>query len=344
MPETSRVLPDWHHAHGRPVLEGIIKQTPGDFRVTENLGFKPSGDGDHDFLWVRKSGANTSWVARALARHAGVPARDIGYSGMKDRHAVTYQWFSVPRPPKDAIDWTTLDLPDTRIDELARHRKKLKRGSHDSNHFLIRVRCACKDKALVEDRLALLSERGVPNYFGEQRFGHNGSNLNLAAAVFGGAKIKRDKRSIALSAARSFLFNEVLSERISDMTWDTPLTGDAMNLDGTGSFFTPGPGDEEVRSRNAQMDIHPTGPLWGRGKPSVSDTVEALERHVAQRHSDFASGLEHAGLQMDRRSLRLRASQLEWNWIDGGLELRFTLGRGGYATSVLREIVELPNR
>jgi tRNA(Glu) U13 pseudouridine synthase TruD len=273
MPETSRVLPDWHHAHGRPVLEGIIKQTPGDFRVTENLGFKPSGDGDHDFLWVRKSGANTSWVARALARHAGVPARDIGYSGMKDRHAVTYQWFSVPRPPKDAIDWTTLDLP-----------------------------------------------------------------------VFGGAKIKRDKRSIALSAARSFLFNEVLSERISDMTWDTPLTGDAMNLDGTGSFFTPGPGDEEVRSRNAQMDIHPTGPLWGRGKPSVSDTVEALERHVAQRHSDFASGLEHAGLQMDRRSLRLRASQLEWNWIDGGLELRFTLGRGGYATSVLREIVELPNR
>jgi tRNA pseudouridine13 synthase len=323
------------------VLEGRIKQEPADFRVTEDLGFRPSGEGDHDFLYVEKTGANTNWVAKSLARHAGVPPRDVGFSGMKDRQAVTKQWFSVPRSPKQPTDWDALDLPDVRICERERNLKKLKRGSHAANRFRIRIRCCDQDKATTDARLHLIAERGVPNYFGAQRFGHNGRNLDLARAVLDGARVKRDKRSIALSTARSFLFNEVLSERVKNGTWNTPQPGDVMNLDGSGSFFALETIDEEISVRCEEQDIHPTGPLWGRGVLASGRDVAALEKQIAARHADLSGGLERFGVDMQRRALRLRVVELEWEWIEGSVELRFELSRGGYATSVIRELADV---
>ena len=292
-------------------------------------------------LRVEKTGANTAWIARALARHAGVPARDVGFSGMKDRHAVTRQWFSVPRVSKAPVDWRNFELAEARICEHTRHNRKLKRGSHAANRFRIRIRCRRRDDAAANERLAAIAKGGVPNYFGVQRFGHDGRNLELAAALFSGARVTRDKRSIALSAARSLLFNEVLSERVGDGTWQAPLAGDVMNLDGSGSFFAIEAVDEEIRKRCEHLDIHPTGPLWGRGALPSSAGVAALENRVAARHSEFAEGLDRFGLGMDRRPLRLSVSALDWHWDEEGVVLEFSLGRGGYATSVIRELADV---
>ena len=306
--------------------------------MDEELGFTPSGDGGHDFLRVEKTGANTAWVAKALATHAGVPVRDIGYSGMKDRHAVTKQWYSVPHSPKKPVDWRTFVPREARICEQMRHDRKLRRGSHSANRFRIRIRCDSRNETAVNDRLAVIAESGVPNYFGTQRFGRNGNNLALAKAMFAGARTRRDKRGIALSAARSLLFNDVLSERTGAGNWNTVLPGDVLNLDGSGSIFCVEAVDEEIRARCLGMDIHPTGPLWGRGALRSSEGVAELERNSAAGHPGFVEGLVRFGLDMDRRALRLRVAALEWQWDEDGLELRFSLARGGYATSVLREV------
>ena len=201
MQTSSGALPDWARAYGAPLFAATIRNRPSDFLVIEKLGFEPDGSGEHDYLWVEKTAANTEWVARQLARHAGARPADVGISGMKDRHAITRQWFSVPR--RGSVDWSMLAVEGVAILDVRSHRRKLRRGAHKSNAFRIALRSleVSALRPLVEERLACIAARGVPNYFGPQRFGHHGANVDLARTLFAGKRLKRDKRSIAISAA-----------------------------------------------------------------------------------------------------------------------------------------------
>jgi len=339
MPIPDKALPDWQRAHGEPVAQGTIKQTPGDFQVTEELGFEISGDGEHDFLWLEKEGANTTWVARLLATHAGVPERDVGYAGLKDRHAITRQWFSVRRPSGAGTDWQSFKDTDVRILETTRNLRKLKRGANRGNRFRIAIRGQEFDRNAIDERLELIRASGVPNYFGEQRFGRDGGNLQMARDLFARKRMKRDKRSIALSAARAFLFNDILHSRVVDGTWNTALPGEALNLEGSGSVFVASEIDDEIRERIVGMDVHPTGAMWGRGDVSCSGRVAEIERQTAERFGELSVGLERAGLSMSRRALRLVVKNLSWELDADALWLEFSLGRGSYATVVLRELL-----
>lgn len=339
MPAQDNSLPDWRRAHGDPVFQGLIRQTPSDFQVSEELGFPLSDDGEHDFLWIEKEGANTSWAARQLAEHAGVAERDVGYAGRKDRHAITRQWFSVRRPTGEGTNWRTFDLPDVRILEIRRNLRKLKRGANSGNRFRIAIRAGNIVESDVAVRLELIRDHGVPNYFGEQRFGRGGGNIRLASDLFAGKRMKRDKRSIALSAARSLLFNQILDARIADNSWNRAAPGEALNLDGSGSIFIADEIDAELRQRIDTLDVHPTGAMWGRGKTQGYGQAEIVDRQVVARYPEFAAGLEKIGVEMSRRALRLAVKNLTFEILGDTLWLEFSLGRGSYATAVLREIV-----
>jgi len=331
---TNYTLPDWPRAHGGVSGRALLRQQTADFRVTELLGFEPSGDGEHDFLYVEKTGLNTPEVARELARHAGIHVAAVGYAGLKDRQAVTRQWFSVQSPPKKPPDWQALARDGVRILETGRHRRKLKRGAHRGNHFELVLRQieAAPDK--LDERLDRIANHGVPNYFGEQRFGRDASNLDLARQLFSGRRLPRERRSLALSAARSLIFNEVLAERVRAGSWNRLLPGDVANLDGSGSIFAVDALDEELERRAEALDIHPTGPLWGKGRRPAP----AAEAAIAALHAELAEGLER-WVDAARRPMRVRPTELRWRHEDESLVVEFALPSGAYATAVVRELV-----
>jgi tRNA pseudouridine13 synthase len=322
-------LPVWTRAYGEPLFAAIIRTTPADFQVTEELGFELSGDGEHDYLYIEKTGTNTEWLARQLTGFAGVAAKDVGYSGLKDRHAVTRQWFSVPR--WNQPDWATFDVDGASILEVNRNARKLRRGAHRSNHFRIVLRSPAmgSDPFLVE-RLQQISEEGVPNYFGEQRFGRGGGNIDLANSWAAGKRLPRHKRSIAISTARSYMFNELLAARVAGKSWNKLVTGEVANLDGSGSVFDVADVDDELRERCAGLDIHPTALMWGDG---------CAEDAAPPGHENWLRALSKARVKPLHRSLRLRVIELQWQLDDAALILTFGLTRGAFATSVLREIV-----
>lgn len=348
-------LPEWPHAYGGPSGTADLKTFPDDFVVEEILGFEPEGSGEHVFLFVEKVGENTEYIARLLARHAGVRQRDIGYAGLKDRHARTRQWFSVwlpatarkqvveqclePLPSKVDPDWLVLQSETLKILRIVRHPRKLKRGVLDGNRFEITLRNWRGDREQCERQLRLIQQRGFPNYFGEQRFGHHGRNIDKARAMFQGAKFKPEQASIYLSAARSYLFNLILAERVKAHTWNKALPGDVFKLDGSNSHFVAETIDTVLNERLESGDIDPTAALWGKGGSRAGDAVLALEQDIAQAHPDLAAGLEKAGVVADRRALRARAQALDWEFAAGDvLRLWFRLQAGSYATALLREV------
>ena len=335
--QTTRT-PSWPRASGSPLLSARIRTTPDDFQVTEILGFDPDGEGEHDFLLVEKSGANTAWVARQLARHAGTRLADVGYAGRKDRHAVTRQWFSVPAR---GTDWRAFTSEGVRVLEHRPHGRKLRRGSHRGNRFRIALRSERVPVLAAEilKRLDRITVDGVPNYFGEQRFGRDGNNLDLAERLFAGARMKRERRGIAISAARSFLFNEILAARVGDGSWNRILPGELANLDGSGSVFAVERPDTDLQTRCRDMDIHPTGALHGQGLAPGGD-VAVLEAAVLDEYSTFRKGLEKLGARRAQRPLRLRVCDLHWQVVDNAIWLEFELPSGGFATSVLREVAD----
>lgn len=312
------------------------------FQVDEQLPFAPDGQGGHAWLQIRKRGLNTDWVAKLLAEFAQVPPVDIGYAGLKDRHAVTTQWFSVKTEGKVEPDWDQFEQDGIEIVTLTRHGKKLKRGVLKGNLFTLRLTHLQGKQAIWQQSLETIQQQGVPNYFAEQRFGHNGNNLERAGYWFstGKAPKKRQQKSIYLSAARSWLFNLVLSERIQQLNWNGYLLGDRMLLAGTkASLFHVDKEDDMLQSRLDTMDIHPTGPMWGRGKPFVLDDCLALEDKALASWQDWQAGLERAGLEQARRALRLFPQDFEWQFLaDDQLQLRFFLPAGSYATAVMREL------
>lgn len=329
--------------HGFPQLPVIaqIRTVPEDFVVEEELGFSPTGEGEHVFLYIRKRGRNTEDIARALARHAGVPRKAVSYAGLKDRNAVTSQYFSVHLPGRNDPDWQ--EMADTSLEFLSinRHRKKIKRGGLQRNRFRLLLREFDGNRELAEQRLAELKVRGMPNYFTAQRFGHDANNLHHAdEMLMNGRRIKdRFKRNIYLSAARSWLFNLLLAERIRSNTWNKAIQGDSMMLSGSRSCFHIETVDEEIKKRVDELDISPTGPLWGRGSSMLTAEAAEVEAASLSHWQSWKEGLEKSGQQMARRSLRMPVTDLSWNWQqENQLELKFSLQPGCYATAVLREL------
>lgn len=329
------------YAFGEPETTGRLRVTPEDFFVEEILSFEPSGEGEHVLLFIEKREHNTDEVARHLGRQLGLKSRDVDYAGMKDRRAVTRQWFNLTMPGKPLPE--AIDLPEgVRLLEITRHSRKLKKGGLKANRFVLRIRDLQGDKTDVESRLQKISTQGVPNYFGEQRFGRERNNLLQADKLFHKQlRPKRHQQGLYLSAARSWLFNLVLAERIRQHNWNQALPGDAFIFDDSLQYFVEETITNETRTRLQQFDIHPSGPLWGRGQDFLCAEALLLEEQVLAPYEDWCEALECTGLKQQRRSLRLVPQGLEYEWLaDDVLELRFKLPRGSYATSVMRELFE----
>ncbi len=292
-------------------------------------------------LWIEKTGANTAWVAEQLARFAGVRVGDVGFSGLKDRHAVTRQWYSV-RCAKSP-DWAQFSAEGVVILDRRRHRRKLRRGSHRGNAFRIALRCDGVHRRAAEltERLTRIRSAGVPNYFGPQRFGRDHGNISLARRFFAGEGVSPRRRGLAISAARALLFNAILDVRIGRGSWDRFVTGDLANLDGTNSVFPVAAVDTELRSRCRELDIHPSATLWGAGAPRTAAAAAELEREAVRELVELRQGLETAGVDAGTRALRQRVSGLEWEFGADVLWLDFSLRRGGFATSVIRELADV---
>ncbi|PCH65256.1 MAG: tRNA pseudouridine(13) synthase TruD [Gammaproteobacteria bacterium] len=325
-----------------------IRSKPDYFQVDEQLPFEPDGEGGHVWLQLQKRGINTDWLATELAKFAGVPSVAVGYAGLKDRHAITTQWFSIKMEGVEEPEWSEFETEDIKIITQTRHGKKLKRGVLTGNVFKLRLTNIQGDKVNWERGLKLIQQQGVPNYFGEQRFGHQAGNLHRVEYWFstGKAPRKRNQKSMYLSAARSWLFNLVLAERVKRETWQYAISGDVMLLAGTkGSIFNIDDIDETIKTRVAAKDIHPTGVMWGRGTSQSQTDSLALEQQVLVEWQVWLQGLEKAGLSQDRRALRLYPSDFAWQYIDDEqLELSFFLPAGCYATSVMRELAVIADK
>jgi tRNA pseudouridine13 synthase len=326
-------------AYGESVLKARFRVAPEDFFVEEIPSFQATGEGEHLLLTIEKRGMNTAFAAKTLAAWGGIPEMGVGYAGLKDRHAVTRQRFSVHFPKRVSPDIGLLESPDMRVLEHAWHNRKLSRGALAGNRFVLVLRDLRGERALIEQRLQLIGQQGIANYFGEQRFGRDGDNVEAALRMFAGERVRREQRSIYLSAARSEMFNAVLAARIRAGNWNTGAEGEVWMLDGTQSVFGPEPLAEELRDRVARQDIHPTGPMWGAGELRSRDLVREIETAALAPFAELRAGLEKADLKQERRSLRVRVNDLEWQWLaDDAIELSFRLAPGSYATEVLAEL------
>lgn len=334
------VLP---RAYGPTLGRARMRVLSEDFFVDENLGFQLTGQGEHLFIHVRKRERTTDQVAGALARVAGVPRRAVGYAGMKDKWALTQQWFSVHLPGRE------LELLPGKLDDgievlaVSRHDRKLRRGALRGNRFRLRLRDVQASVDATSRRLGRIARYGVPNYFGEQRFGRDGDNVSQARALLAGELKPRNRalRGILLSAARSHLFNQVLAERLHQGNWATALDGDLMVLDGRRSLFMASEEDPTLHQRVAALEVHPSGPLCGRGGMQPEGRALALEQKVLSAEQELVDGLAGAGLDGARRALRLRVADLAWHFPEKGtVELSFFLPAGAYATCVVRELFE----
>lgn len=315
-PEFSIEFP---YAYGQPDASASFRVEPEDFQVDEALGFAPLGEGEHVYLHIWKRGENTAWVAEKIAELAQVKVMDVGYCGRKDRHAVTTQWFSIYLPKQELEpDWAALNSETIKILSISRHQHKLRRGDHESNRFIIRLRdFVVADKAIFEQKITQVLTQGVPNYYGEQRFGRKANNLSEAHAILVEGKRIRDKqkRGLMLSAARSYLFNQVLAARVLANNWQELLNG--------------------------EPEAFPSAPLWGRGRSAATDEALAVEVAAMNTWAQWRDGLEHVGLSQERRALMLKPDATSWRWLDNDLELSFSLGSGEFATTILRELTVL---
>ena len=351
------------------ITSALFKDSPTDFIVTEHMHVTPSGTGEHHWLYLKKINLNTQQVAKLLAMWAGIAPKDVGFSGLKDKRSVSFQWFSLRLPKGDLPDIPFDDFAKTHlmvdqaltVCQVCRHHKKLNRGTHRRNGFVITLRqvqtAQGVDRAAIDDRLRQIQRLGVANYFGQQRFGHNQSNITQAerlfkrlsatAAPYRPAKKDKNKHALYISAARSLLFNELLADRIRSHHYDTPMAGDVFNLDGTGSIFcaddhsTDSRSDDEIAKRLARQDIHIAGLLYGQGTRKSSAVVRSLEDTVLMRYPQLCAGLDKVGVTAAYRPLRLKVDTLDWQWTDEHtLKISFDLTKGSFATSVLSALVD----
>ncbi|WP_019411447.1 tRNA pseudouridine(13) synthase TruD [Pseudomonas psychrophila] len=330
-------------AYGEPLGSAVLKASAEDFQVDEVLDIPLSGDGEHLWLWVEKRGLNTEEAARRIAKAAGVPLRTVSYAGLKDRQALTRQWFSVQLPGKADPDLSGAENDTLKILKTSRHKRKLQRGAHAANGFTLRLTQLAADKDALQQRLELIAKLGVPNYFGTQRFGWQGGNLGEARdyAARKALPEQRNVRSRLLSTARSYLFNQVLAARVADGSWQRAQVGDLLAFTDSRSFFPAGEA-ECSDPRLAILDLHPTGPQWGEGESPTTGATQVLEQSIAEREADLRDWLVRAGMSHERRILRLPIGRLTWHYPQPDiLQLEFVLPAGCFATVLVRELVDL---
>jgi tRNA pseudouridine13 synthase len=336
----------WLYQYPKLNISGQFKSSTEDFQVTEILGYEPIGEGEHIYLWVRKTGLNTAYLAEQIAKFTQLPLRMVTYAGRKDKHAQTEQWFSVHVPGKGEFDWTKFNEQGAEILKSIRHNKKLKTGVLKGNRFNITIRQLSSTSG-IDERLQQIKLTGVPNYFGSQRFGNTlhdprGGNLVLAEKMINGETIRnRNKRSMAISALRSWFFNEILNNRMQNDCLNKALPGDVMQLAGSNSFFCAKQIDNSISQRMEQRDIYLTAPLWGKGQLASQSEALLFEQKLAQQHLAVTQKLEDLGLKQERRAINLFPNELEWSWADNTLNLIFSLPAGTFATSILRELIDV---
>jgi|FLOH01.1.fsa_nt_gi tRNA pseudouridine13 synthase len=369
------------YVHEPPPLSASLKQQFSDFRVDEELGFAFTEQGEHVCINIKKTDLSTIEVAKRLSEVTGARKSSIGYAGMKDKRGECTQWFSVQLTELEERALQNFESPSLQILETHRNSRKIRIGSHKSNHFQIRLRDCIGQQSEFDDRLSRIKREGVPNYFGSQRFGWQMSNMTQVQALMiseldksvpadadSTVSKKRFKRGMLYSAARSYLFNQLLSQRLESRSWNTYLPGDVLNLNGTDRCFVLPDGaewDQELQQRLDQFDIHITGVLPGlidmKDKYVSRGESADIEEAVCKQYDTLLEGLKRCGLQASRRAFRFLPSELKWQWIDAGDEnenenenadknensntggaqdliLDFSLPKGAYATSLLREL------
>ena len=341
-------------------LSAKLKSQTEDFIVEENISIDFSGDGEHCWLYIKKRGCNTDWVAQQLAKYCGIKKMAVSYAGLKDRHALTSQWFSVQLPGKPTPDWSDFETSflahgssvkgsgeTVQVEKCYRHNRKLQRGALKNNRFVITLRDLSKNDdnsfELLQKRCNEIAKHGVANYFGLQRFGRNNNNLPQAVNLFSNSRLRlsKHKRGLYLSAARSWLFNLILSERVRCNIWNKRLPGDVFMLDGKSACFKDDTAEDKqyLNKRLEQKEIHPTAVLWGEGDRMVTAESAELESRIIDQMPIFRDGLKAVRVQAQRRACRVVPSQFESHRQGDNFVLSFNLPPGSYATTVLSEIV-----
>lgn len=324
--------------------QGVIRSKPQDFLVNELNQVEFSNQGEHWWLYLQKTNSNTIWVAKQLSKALSVPLRNVGYAGLKDRHAITRQWFSVQLPKHRNREQLQQQLPESLlvVDEK-QHNRKLKTGFLQANQFIIVIRDIQGEWQNLEQNLKNIVQHGVPNYFAEQRFGRAMGNIEQAVAVLGGKQKSRDKKlkGLLISTARSHIFNSIVSARIKQQNWYQIIDGDLLQLDNSRSWFAAKPDEQQQnQQRLSQFDVHLSAALWGEDEVQSSGECAALENQIAAQFPEYLSGFKRFKVKQARRAMRLYPQQLQYHRQQPNrLEISFTLPPGGYATAVLNEIL-----
>lgn len=326
---------------GTPQQTGRLKAEFADFIVREELGYPLAGEGEFVAVKVRKTNANTLFVGEQLAKFVGISVKNMSYAGLKDRHAVTEQWFCLHLAGKETPDFSTFECEGIEILEVTRHNRKIRTGALEGNYFELLLRDVVETDELKQ-RLNQLQEIGFPNYFTEQRFGRDGHNLTQAQRwASGEISVKdRKKRSFYLSAARSEVFNLVVSQRIADQQMQTVLLGDYLQLAGSNSFFEVKAEDlMQSQQRLDENDVLLTAPLIGEN--SLQQNGNECEEAIVAQHENLINLMKKERMNAARRAILCKPQDLRWQFEPEGLRLTFFLNSGSYATGLVRELITL---
>jgi tRNA pseudouridine13 synthase len=323
-------------------LLGKIRELPEDFQVEEIPAYPPTGAGEHLMLRFEKTGLTTPEAVTRIALALGVDPAQAGWAGLKDRQAVTSQWITLfGGEPETA---RALVLPGVRVLEANRHNHKIRSGHLKGNRFVIRMRCDSAQTDIARAVMAELATSGAPNYYGEQRFGHGGQNVQEARRwIVEGRRAPRDRfrRKLLVSALQSEWFNRWLSARIERQQWQRALDGDLMRKEDTGGLFIASDlADAEARVSN--WSISPTGPIFGAEMRWPERDALAHERALWESEglSDTVLTRFRKLMPGSRRVARVRPSDVRVDPFCDGIEFAFTLPKGAYATVILREFLK----
>lgn len=336
-------LQDLSYLNGKPTVTGIYKQYNQDFIVKEDLGYELTNEGEHVFVEIRKEDCNTLFVAEQLAKFANISTKLVGYAGLKDRNAITTQLFGLHIPGKLTPDFSQFKLAGCEVLSVTRHNKKLRIGGLKGNFFSLRLR-DISDASALEARLQLIQHSGVPNYFGEQRFGRDEHNLTQAMLWANGEiNIKdRKKRSFYLSAARSAIFNDIVSQRIAKGIFNTVLNGDVLQLAERRSWFVAEAKELDVlQSRMNLGELNITAPMVGDNQLNTMEDALLFETSCINHHwSSFLNLFKKERIETARRAIILRPKNLTWQWQDQAtILINFWLPAGCFGTSIIRELI-----
>ena len=329
------------YPYGAPQVAAVLKSTAADFEVEEVLGFEPGGEGEHLFLWVEKCGLGTHELITRMAKDHDLPPNVFGYSGLKDKHALTRQWLSLHLPGKEV----PFDQPTGegyRVLRQLRHHKKLRPGTHKFNRFRICLREIRELPDATLQQISSVRAQGFANYFGHQRFGRKQDNVQQALAQLGTRRLSRTRKSMLLSSLRSHLFNQILATRIELGHWHKPLEGDVFMLRGSHSIFSD-PLDAALLERFRQQDISNCASLYGSGRNLMCARSAEIEQQIFTENTDITNCLERHDSRLQMRPLRVAAEYFSCDHdpAAGLLRLNLSLPTGSYVTTMLEHFLLL---